>query len=50
MFALGTIISICNPSYTISELSKQVLDYNPKLVITIPELWHKNKNKNKNKK
>jgi 4-coumarate--CoA ligase len=39
--ALGAVVSTCNPSYTISELSKQVSDYNPKLIITILELWHK---------
>jgi 4-coumarate--CoA ligase len=39
--ALGAVVSTCNPSYTISELSKQVADCNPKLVITVPELWHK---------
>ena len=39
--ALGAIASTCNPSYTISEISKQVQDCNPKLVITVPELWHK---------
>nr|POF08512.1 4-coumarate--coa ligase-like 7 [Quercus suber] len=39
--ALGAIASTCNPLYTISELSKQVQDCNPKLVITVPELWHK---------
>ncbi|XP_059427900.1 probable CoA ligase CCL10 [Corylus avellana] len=39
--ALGAVVSTCNPSYTISELSKQVSDCNPKLIITVPELWHK---------
>ncbi|XP_059463366.1 probable CoA ligase CCL10 isoform X1 [Corylus avellana] len=39
--ALGAVVSTCNPSYTIPELSKQVLDCNPKLIITVPELWHK---------
>ncbi|KAM3689253.1 hypothetical protein ACB098_09G033000 [Castanea mollissima] len=39
--ALGAIASTCNPSYTVSEISKQVQDCNPKLVITVPELWHK---------
>ncbi|KAE8099657.1 hypothetical protein FH972_017619 [Carpinus fangiana] len=39
--ALGAVVSTCNPSYTISQLSKQVADCNPKLVITVPELWHK---------
>ena len=44
--ALGAIASTCNPLYTISELSKQVQDCNPKLVITVPELWHKIKELN----
>ena len=35
------IASTCNPSYTIFEILKQVQDSNPKLVITIPELWYK---------
>ena len=39
--ALGAIASTCNPLYTIPELSKQVQACNPKLVITVPELWHK---------
>ncbi|XP_059428589.1 probable CoA ligase CCL10 [Corylus avellana] len=39
--ALGAVVSTCNPSYTIPELSKQVSDCNPKLIITVPELWHK---------
>ncbi|PON49057.1 4-coumarate-CoA ligase [Parasponia andersonii] len=37
--ALGAITTTCNPSYTFSELSKQVQDCNPKLVITVPDLW-----------
>uniref|UniRef100_A0A7N2M759 4-coumarate--CoA ligase n=1 Tax=Quercus lobata TaxID=97700 RepID=A0A7N2M759_QUELO len=44
--ALGAIASTCNPLYTVSELSKQVQDCNPKLVITVPELWHKIKELN----
>ncbi|XP_030925027.1 4-coumarate--CoA ligase-like 7 [Quercus lobata] len=44
--ALGAIASTCNPSYTVSEISKQVQDCNPKLVITVPELWHKIKELN----
>ncbi|KAG6692716.1 hypothetical protein I3842_10G128400 [Carya illinoinensis] len=39
--AIGAIASTCNPSYTVAELSKQVADCNPKLIITVPELWHK---------
>ncbi|KAM4090065.1 hypothetical protein ACJW30_09G031200 [Castanea mollissima] len=44
--ALGAIASTCNPLYTLPELSKQVQDCNPKLVITVPELWHKIKELN----
>ncbi|GMN39223.1 hypothetical protein TIFTF001_008452 [Ficus carica] len=39
--ALGAITTTCNPAYTVFELSKQVKDCNPKLVITVPELYEK---------
>ncbi|XP_057953759.1 probable CoA ligase CCL7 isoform X2 [Malania oleifera] len=39
--AIGAVATTANPSFTVSELSKQVKDSNPKLVITIPELWEK---------
>nr|ALD83615.1 4-coumarate-CoA ligase 7-1 [Morus alba] len=39
--ALGAITTTCNPAYTFFELSKQVKDCNPKLVITVPELYEK---------
>ena len=42
--ALGAIATTANPLYTISELSKQVKDSNPKFVITVHELWDKIKN------
>ncbi|KAK9290721.1 hypothetical protein L1049_008895 [Liquidambar formosana] len=41
--ALGAIATTANPLYTVDELSKQVKDSNPKLVITVPELWGKAK-------
>ncbi|XP_023526195.1 4-coumarate--CoA ligase-like 7 [Cucurbita pepo subsp. pepo] len=37
--AIGAIATTCNPAYTFAELSKQVANCNPKLVITVPELW-----------
>ncbi|KAJ9184334.1 hypothetical protein P3X46_004066 [Hevea brasiliensis] len=37
----GAIASTCNPGYTTAEISKQVKDCNPKLIITIPQLLHK---------
>ncbi|KAF8006049.1 hypothetical protein BT93_K0365 [Corymbia citriodora subsp. variegata] len=39
--SIGAIATTCNPMYTVSELSKQVEDCNPKLVITVPELYDK---------
>ena len=44
--AIGAIVSTANPIYTVHELSNQVKDSNPKLVITVPELWDKAKNLN----
>lgn len=41
ILALGAVATTANPLYTVSELSKQVKDSNPKLVITVPELWNK---------
>lgn len=41
VIALGAIATTVNPAYTVNELSKQVKDSNPKLVITLPELWDK---------
>lgn len=41
--AIGAIVSTVNPVYTIAELTKQVNDSNPKLVITVPKLWNKMK-------
>ncbi|KAJ0020403.1 hypothetical protein Pint_32077 [Pistacia integerrima] len=38
---IGAIATTVNPVYTVNELSKQVKDSNPKLVITVPELWDK---------
>ncbi|XP_043700802.1 probable CoA ligase CCL7 [Telopea speciosissima] len=39
--ALGAVATTVNPLYTIAELSKQVKDSHPKLVITVPPLWGK---------
>lgn len=39
--AIGAIASTANPIYTVAEVSKQVKDSNPKLLITVPELWDK---------
>ncbi|ESW04308.1 hypothetical protein PHAVU_011G084300 [Phaseolus vulgaris] len=44
--AIGAIVSTANPIYTVHELSNQVKDSNPKLVITVPELCDKAKNLN----
>ncbi|XP_020214483.1 4-coumarate--CoA ligase-like 7 [Cajanus cajan] len=44
--AIGAVVSTANPLYTVHELSKQVQDSNPKLLITVPELWHKAKDLN----
>lgn len=38
IIAIGGIASTANPIYTTSELSKQVKDCAPKLIITVPEL------------
>ncbi|KAJ0084838.1 hypothetical protein Patl1_30598 [Pistacia atlantica] len=38
---IGAIATTVNPVYTVNELSNQVKDSNPKLVITVPELWDK---------
>ncbi|KAK9920982.1 hypothetical protein M0R45_029516 [Rubus argutus] len=39
--AIGAIATSCNPLYTVYELSNQIKDCNPKLIITVPELRHK---------
>ncbi|KAL6273673.1 hypothetical protein ACE6H2_024365 [Prunus campanulata] len=39
--AIGAIATTCNPQYTVSELSSQINDCDPKLIITVPELWPK---------
>ncbi|KAL1345492.1 hypothetical protein HN51_019224 [Arachis hypogaea] len=39
--ALGAIASTVNPSYTASEVSKQLKDCNPKLILTVPDQWDK---------
>lgn len=44
--AIGAIATTANPVYTVHELARQVNDSNPKLIITVPELWDKVKNFN----
>ncbi|MFQ6631991.1 hypothetical protein Gotur_009538 [Gossypium turneri] len=39
--SLGAIATTANPSFTFTEISKQVKDSNPKLIITIPQLYSK---------
>ncbi|KAK9158583.1 hypothetical protein Scep_005157 [Stephania cephalantha] len=39
--AIGAIATTVNPLYTVAELSKQIKDSGPKLVITVPQLWDK---------
>ena len=39
--AIGAIATTANPIYTVNELSKQIEDSNPKLVVTVPELFDK---------
>lgn len=46
IIAIGAIATTCNPVFTVSELTKQVNDAKPKLVITVAELWDKAKNLN----
>ncbi|KAL6341966.1 hypothetical protein AAG906_038212 [Vitis piasezkii] len=41
VIAIGAIATTANPLYTVAEIQKQVKDSNPKLVITIPQLWEK---------
>ncbi|KAF4396789.1 hypothetical protein CsatB_019132 [Cannabis sativa] len=41
IIASGAIATTSNPLYTVSELSKQVKDSNPKLIITVPQLLEK---------
>ncbi|WRX33796.1 AMP-dependent synthetase/ligase domain - like 10 [Theobroma cacao] len=39
--AIGAIATTANPIYTVNELSKQIKDSIPKLVVTVPELFDK---------
>ncbi|CAI9290039.1 unnamed protein product [Lactuca saligna] len=41
VIALGAIATTVNPQYTVGELSKQLQDSKPKLIITIPALYQK---------
>ncbi|KAI3791501.1 hypothetical protein L2E82_05273 [Cichorium intybus] len=44
IIALGAIVTTVNPQYTVRELSKQIQDCNPKLIITVQELYPKVEN------
>ncbi|CAH1424210.1 unnamed protein product [Lactuca virosa] len=44
IIALGAIVTTVNPEYTIRELSKQVEDSKPKLIITVQKLYQKVEN------
>ncbi|KAL0385050.1 UNVERIFIED_CONTAM: 4-coumarate--CoA ligase-like 7 [Sesamum radiatum] len=44
--AVGAIATTANPLYTTAEISKQVKDSNPKLIITTPHLYDKIKHLN----
>ena len=46
VIAIGGIATTANPVYTVSELSKQVKDSSPKLVVTVPELGERVKDFN----
>ncbi|CAN1252961.1 Probable CoA ligase CCL7, partial [Linum perenne] len=39
--SFGAIATTANPLYTAVEIGKQIKDSNPKLVVTVPELWGK---------
>ncbi|XP_058191371.1 probable CoA ligase CCL7 [Rhododendron vialii] len=41
IIAIGAIATTVNPAYTVSEIAKQVNDCNPKVIVTVPELWDK---------
>ncbi|KAK8596511.1 hypothetical protein V6N13_001132 [Hibiscus sabdariffa] len=43
---VGAIATTANPVYTVNELSKQLKDSNPKLIVTVPELFDKVKDFN----
>ncbi|KAF6140222.1 hypothetical protein GIB67_000270 [Kingdonia uniflora] len=39
--AIGAIATTVNPLYTVTEITKQVKDSKPKLVVTVSQLWEK---------
>ncbi|MED6220606.1 putative CoA ligase ccl7 [Stylosanthes scabra] len=39
--AIGAVVTTANPLYTVTELSKQINNSNPKLAVTVPELHEK---------
>ncbi|GMI96969.1 hypothetical protein like AT4G05160 [Hibiscus trionum] len=44
--SIGAIATTANPVYTVNELSKQLKDADPKLIVTVPELFDKVKDFN----
>lgn len=46
LVAIGAVASTVNPVYTINEVGNQIKDSQPKLIITVPELWDKVKDFN----
>ncbi|KAL5709999.1 4-coumarate--CoA ligase [Ranunculus cassubicifolius] len=43
IIAIGAIATTVNPLYTVAEISKQIKDSGPKLIVTVPQLWEKTK-------
>ncbi|CAH9136044.1 unnamed protein product [Cuscuta epithymum] len=41
IIAAGAVASTVNPAYTVPELSKQIKDCSPKLIVTVPQLLDK---------
>ncbi|KAF5819821.1 putative 4-coumarate--CoA ligase [Helianthus annuus] len=41
IIALGAIVTTVNPQYTVGEISKQIKDSNPKVIITVQDLYEK---------
>nr|XP_043613152.1 probable CoA ligase CCL7 [Erigeron canadensis] len=41
IIALGAIATTVNPQYTVGELSKQIKDSCPKVIVTVEDLYHK---------
>ncbi|KAJ0778384.1 putative AMP-dependent synthetase/ligase, AMP-binding enzyme domain, ANL domain-containing protein [Helianthus annuus] len=41
IIALGAIVTTVNPQYTVGEISKQIKDSNPKVIVTVQDLYEK---------